>query len=370
MRDLIGQTLGEYLLESELGRGSMGIVYRAQHRTQGKPYAVKVLLEALASDISFVTRFTREARIIAALRHPNIVRVYEAGRQGQHLYFVMEYFSGVTAGQLLKARGRLPYGQVIEIIAQAADALAYAHNAGHLVHRDIKPDNLLVDRWRRVKVLDFGLARVEGLHSITRAGTVVGSLYYVPPEQLLGQKVDGRADIYALGISMYEMVTGQRPFRGQSLTEMSRAIIAGRATPPSQLEASVPPELEHVILRAMACDINLRYADGAELHADLRALQGSQSSVDANERGYPAVEADVSERPERAATNAYGAPATHDAQQHTNRGPDARRTMGPQITPPGQRRTLRPSLRPTSLEPASSDQPGTFGPVQPRPGER
>jgi serine/threonine protein kinase len=184
---LNGQQLGDFIIESELGRGSMGVVYLARHAQQGGHFALKVLLDALVSDQSFITRFTREARIIASLTHPNIVRVYGAGRQGQHLYFVMEYFRGVTAGRMLKERERLPVGQAIEIAAQAADALAYAHSHGKLVHRDIKPENLLVDRWCRVKVLDFGLARVAGLQSITRVGTVVGSLYYVSPEQLLGR---------------------------------------------------------------------------------------------------------------------------------------------------------------------------------------
>ncbi|HEV2457072.1 MAG TPA: serine/threonine-protein kinase, partial [Ktedonobacterales bacterium] len=266
----VGLQLGDYVLEAELGRGSMGAVFRARHGTQGGQFAVKVLLDALASDMTFVTRFTREARIIAGLRHPNIIRVYEAGRQGQYLYFVMEYFPGVTVGSLLKERTRLPVAQVVEIAAQAADALDYAHAEGRVVHRDIKPENLLVDRWCRVKMLDFGLARVEGLHSITRAGTVVGSLYYVAPEQLLGQPVDGRADIYALGVSMYEMMTGQRPFRGQTLTDMSRAILAGTPTLPSALEPSVTPEVERIILRALARDPTRRYGRARELCDDLR----------------------------------------------------------------------------------------------------
>src|SRR5690349_18285023 len=253
----------------------MGVVYLARHVQDGKSYAVKVLLDALASDESFITRFTREARIIAGLSHPNIIRVYGAGRQGPHLYFVMEYFPGVTAGQMLRQRERLPIGQAVEIAAQAADALQHAHAHGNLVHRDIKPENLLVDRWCRVKVLDFGLARVAGLQSITRAGTVVGSLYYVSPEQLLGQQLDGRSDIYALGVSMYEMLTGVRPYRGQTLTDMSRAILAGVATPPSTLEPSITPELERIIRRALARDLAQRYSTGAELHADLRAIQAA-----------------------------------------------------------------------------------------------
>ncbi len=279
----MGQRLGDYLLEAELGRGSMGAVYAArkvQAGAEGKQYAVKVLLDVLANDMMFVTRFTREARIIAGLRHPNIIRVFEAGHQGPHLYFVMELFPGTPVGQMLKERGRLPVGQVIEIAAQAADALDYAHREGHLVHRDIKPDNLLVDRWCRVKMLDFGLARVEGMQSITRAGTVVGSLYYVAPEQLLGRPIDSRADIYALGVSLYEMAAGQRPYRGQNLTELSRAILAGAATPLSQLEPSVTPRIEQVIARAMARDPGQRYATAAELRDDLRALQTAPAAGD------------------------------------------------------------------------------------------
>ena len=332
MQSLIGQQLGDYTLEAELGRGSMGVVYRAQHVTQGKPYAVKVLLDALSSDMSFVTRFTREARIVSNLRHANIIRVFEAGRQSQHLFFVMEYFPGVTAGQMLRERGRVAPGQAIEIAAQAADALDYAHREGHLVHRDIKPENLLVDRWYRVKVLDFGLARVEGLHSITRAGTVVGSLYYVSPEQLLGHKLDGRTDVYALGVSLYEMLTGQRPYRGQTLTDMSQAILSGVATPASQLEPMVTPELERIINRALSRDVDERYRSAGDLHADLRSLQASMAETHI----HPAQTGDVPHQAPRPLANEEERPQPPQS--------------APTATPP---RTLRGAIRPTSLEPVT-----------------
>jgi len=318
LESLIGQRLGDYLLEAELGRGSMGVVYRAEHVSQHRTYAVKVLLEALATDLSFVTRFTREARVVATLRHPNIIRVFDAGRQGSRLYFVMEYFPGSTAGHMIRERSRLPVGPVVEIGAQAADALDYAHTHGHLVHRDIKPENLLVDRWRRVKVLDFGLARVEGLQSITRAGTVVGSLYYVSPEQLLGRTLDGRTDVYALGVSLYEMLTGVRPFRGQTLTEMSQAIISAVAVPPSQLEPSVPMELERIIMRAISRDLDIRYATAGQLRDDLRRCQSTLNAAAA-----PAQSARTQAKPESASTPS--------------------------------RRTLRPTLRPTTLQPAPAN---------------
>jgi eukaryotic-like serine/threonine-protein kinase len=339
VESLIGQRLGDYILESELGRGSMGVVYRARHVTRGTSYAVKVLLEQLAADMSFVTRFTREARIIAGLHHPNIVRVYEAGRHGQHLYFVMEYFPGVTAGHMLKDRGRLPYAQVIEIAAQAADALDYAHSTGRLVHRDIKPENLLVDRWFRVKMLDFGLARVEGLHSITRVRTVVGSLYYVAPEQLLNQKLDGRTDIYALGVSIYELVTGQRPYGGQTLTEMSRAILSAAAVSPRQLEPSVPLELEHIIAKAMARDLEERYTRAGELYADLRALQATLNL-------HPQPSGQRSQRLPLSTSRSLRDLALSPAA--------ALDPSGPPLPHLGEHRNPR-TLRPTTLEPMPSD---------------
>jgi serine/threonine-protein kinase len=319
----------------------MGVVYRASHRATGKSYAVKVLLDPLAADMSFVTRFTREARIIASLHHPNIVRVYEAGRHGQHLYFVMEYFPGVTAGRMLKERGRLPYAQVIEIAAQAADALDYAHSIGHVVHRDIKPENLLVDRWFRVKMLDFGLARVEGLDSITRVGTVVGSLYYVAPEQLLNQKLDGRTDIYALGVSIYEMVTGQRPYTGLTLTEMSHAIISAVAVSPRKIEASVPPELERIIAKAMARDLDERYSRAGELYNDLRGLQAGLNLNQPYSAGQPSTSLQL--RPLRDAV-------------HSQMSPGDQASIMSQIPAmASDPRTLRPSLRPKTLEPLASE---------------
>jgi serine/threonine-protein kinase len=287
---LVGQRLGAFQLESELGRGSMGVVYHARHIERGYPAAVKVLLDSLAPDVSFITRFQREATIISGLQHPNIVRLYDAGQDRDHIYFAMEYFDGITAGQLAKRHDqrRLPAQRVVEIAAQAADALEYAHTQGRIVHRDIKPENLLVDRWCRVKVLDFGLARIEGLQGLTSAGTVVGSLYYVPPEQLLGRQVDARADVYALGVSMYELLTGQRPYRGRTLTEMSTAILNAQAAPPRQLEPGIPVALEAIVLRAMSRDLAHRYATAGELHADLRALQARVTQAPA--LGYPVAD--------------------------------------------------------------------------------
>ncbi len=327
MSNLVGQRLGDYLLEAELGRGTMGVVYRARHEGDGKLFAVKALIPALAADLSFVTRFMREASVASQLKHPNIVRVYESGRQDQNIYFVMEYFPAVTAGHMLRERKRLLVPEVIEIAAQAASALHYAHVEGRLVHRDVKPENMLVDRWRHTKVLDFGLARIEGMDGITRAGAVVGSLYYVSPEQLLGRKLDGRTDVYALGISMYEMLTGQRPYRGQTLTEMSDAILYATAIPTHQLEPSTPPDLERIIARAMARDLSQRYSDAGQLHNDLRALQARLGGAPRQEASQP------------------GADATPSTWLAEKSGPSNQEA---------QPRTLRSTFRPSSLEPATN----------------
>jgi eukaryotic-like serine/threonine-protein kinase len=275
MDTLLGRQIGQYVIEHEIGRGSMGAVYRAYHSANRQIVAVKVLLEALASDASFITRFTRETEALQGMRHPHVIRILDAGQDGQLLYYVMEFINGSTVGSLLKQKGRLALTQAVEICAQIADALDYIHVEGHLIHRDIKPDNIIVDRWSQAKVLDFGLARIDGAYTITRAGMVVGSLYYVPPEHLRGEKIDGRADIYALGVSLYEMLTGERPFRGKTLQEMSHAIMIGNPVPPSVLVPGVPPILEGIILRALSRRREDRYARAGEMRDELRRFQVS-----------------------------------------------------------------------------------------------
>jgi len=274
-----GRQLGQYIVDREIGRGSMGAVYRAHHVNSDQPVAIKVLLSALTTDPSFITRFTRETEALQAMRHPNVIRILDAGQDNAMLYYVMEFINGTTVGSLLKQKSRISVPQAVEICAQVADALDYIHEHGHLIHRDIKPDNIMVDRWSRAKVLDFGLARIDGAYTITRAGMVVGSLYYVPPEHLRGERIDGRADIYALGVSLYEMLAGERPFRGKTLQEMSRAIAAGNPVPPSLLEPTVNLELERIILKAVARKREDRFARASEMRDDLRRLQQSSAAA-------------------------------------------------------------------------------------------
>jgi serine/threonine-protein kinase len=273
MNELAGQSLGGYLLEEEIGRGSMGMVYRGKQFALGREIAIKVLPRTLAKDASYVARFIREAQIIAGLNHPNIVQIYDAGQQRGMLYFVMEYVQGPTIGSLLQIDGMMPQHLAAEYAAQIADALDSAYKERNVIHRDIKPENLMLDRWGKIKVMDFGLARAPGHQQITMAKTLVGSLYYSSPEQVWGHTLDNRSDIYALGVVLYEMVTGHRPFTGRTLPELTQAIVSGAIYPPGTLNPEVAPELERIILTAMARNRDERYADAGLMAKELHALQ-------------------------------------------------------------------------------------------------
>ncbi len=272
MNELAGQSLGGYLLEEEIGRGSMGMVYRGKQIALGREVAIKVLPRALAKDASYVARFIREAQIIAGLNHPNIVQIYDAGQQGGLLYFVMEYLQGPTIGSLLLIDGAMPQHLAAEYTAQIADALDSAYKERNVIHRDIKPENLMLDRWGKIKVMDFGLARAPGHLQITLAKTLVGSIYYASPEQVWGQTLDNRSDIYALGVVLYEMVSGHRPFTGRTLPELTRAIVESTPRQPSSFNPDLSPELEQIILTAMARNRDKRYEHAGLMAQDLRKL--------------------------------------------------------------------------------------------------
>ncbi len=272
MNELAGQSLGGYLLEQELGRGSMGMVYRGKQMALGREVAIKVLPRSLAQDPSYVARFIREAQIIAGLNHPNIVQIYDAGQQNAILYFVMEYVQGPTIGSLLQLDGSMPQHLAAEYAAQIADALDAAYAERNVIHRDIKPENLMLDRWGHIKVMDFGLARAPGWQQITQVNTLVGSIYYSSPEQIWGKPLDNRSDIYALGVVLYEMVTGQRPFSGRTLQSVTTAITNGTMRLPSELNPELNRELERIILIAMASKREERFAHASQLAEQLRGL--------------------------------------------------------------------------------------------------
>ena len=273
MDELAGQYLGGYLLEEEIGRGSMGVIYRGKQIALGREVAIKVLPEKLAQDPSYVARFIREAQIIAGLNHPNIVHIYDAGQLHTLLYFVMEFVQGPTLASLLSIDGTIVQHMAAEYAAQIADALDAAYRERHVIHRDIKPENLMLNRWGKIKVMDFGLARAPGVQTITQAKMLVGSIYYSSPEQIWGQPLDNRSDIYALGVVLYELVSGHRPFNGRSITDLTNNITSGKLQPPSFYNPELSPQLEQIILTALARDRNERYSEASLMAQDLRKLK-------------------------------------------------------------------------------------------------
>lgn len=367
MNELAGQSLGGYLLEEELGRGSMGMVYRGKQVALGREVAVKLLPHSLAQDPSYIARFIREAQIIAGLNHPNIVQIYDAGQQHGVLYFVMEYVQGPTIGSLLHLDGSMPQHLAATYIAQVADALDVAYKERNVIHRDIKPENLMLDRWGRIKVMDFGLARAPGLQQITVAKTLVGSIYYASPEQIWGKPLDNRSDIYALGVVLYEMVAGQRPFAGRTLQDLTQTISAGRFLPPTALNPEIDPQLESIILTAMATSRDERFSQASLMAEELRALQLRPSVVEPMhlQEQRPVSAGSGNPGPERPAAEALRRPTLDSPLPASTPAYNA----GPPSPLPSSLSGLGGPLAdlPTSVSPASHVQPAEDMSSHPRP---
>lgn len=266
------RSVGEYRLLRRLGQGGMGSVYLAYEEGGSRPVAIKVLSDQLANDSAYVERFYREARSGAALDHPNIVRFFKAGQDaptGKH-YLVLEYVDGVSAQALLERLGRLSVGDAVHLILDVARALEHAHSRS-FVHRDIKPDNILITRSGVAKLADLGLAkRVDEASHLTALRQGFGSLFYIPYEQAFNAKeADGRGDIYALGATLYHLLTGEVPFPGKSHLEIAERKLAGTFTSASQLNTAVPPVLDRILEKMLARDADDRYQLVSELIVEL-----------------------------------------------------------------------------------------------------
>jgi eukaryotic-like serine/threonine-protein kinase len=277
------QTLlgGRYLVESELGRGGMATVFKGTDTVLGRPVAVKVLSPQYSGDANFVMRFRREAQSAARLNHPNLVSVYDTGTDDGTHFIVMEYVEAKTLADYLAGGGRIMPERSIEIAEAVCDALSVAHAHG-IIHRDIKPANIMITPKGDVKVTDFGIARViSGADTLAQTAAVLGTASYLSPEQAQSQPVDQRSDIYSLGVALYEMVTGRPPFSGDSPVMVASKHVLEQPTPPSKVNADVSPELEAVIMKAMAKNPENRYQDADEMKADLeraRLGQGVQAT--------------------------------------------------------------------------------------------
>lgn len=265
----MSQKIGHYTIVSELGRGGMGVVYKAHEESLNRHVALKVLGEHLTSDPTFLTRFTREAQAAAALSHPNIIQVYFIGEDAGKHFFVMEFVPGESLLELVRREGRIDNPQAAGYISQAAAGLASAHDLG-VLHRDIKPANLMVTNKGLVKIADFGLALpMEAATRLTATGMLMGTPGYLSPEQCRGEKVDHRTDIYSLGITYYELLTGRMPFQADSPLALIRKILEQDPPDVVTVNQDVDPDARAILLKMIAKDREERYQTCHEVAADL-----------------------------------------------------------------------------------------------------
>jgi len=265
--------VGRYQLDEVLGAGGMAVVYRGTDRILHRTVAVKVLAEPQARDPVFVERFRREARAAGGLNHPGIVAVYDTGSDGDRHFIVMEYVEGRTVAELIRDEGRPPPRQVAEIVEQVAGGLAYAHENG-IVHRDVKPANIMVTPTGEAKIMDFGIARATSGEPLTQTAAVMGTATYIAPEQAEGKAVDARTDIYALGATMYQLLTGRPPFVAGTPVAVAAMHVFEPPEPPTAIDPSVPAPLEAITLRALEKDPGARYQDAREMRSDLESFLG------------------------------------------------------------------------------------------------
>ena len=265
--------LGRYDVVAEIGRGAMGVVYRAVDPMLERTVAVKTINMALdPSEMEhYEKRFTIEARAAGGLNHPNIVIIYDIGRSGDLAYMAMEFLEGRELKELI-AGNELTPDRSLDIVALVADGLAYAH-AHEVVHRDVKPANIMILNDGRVKITDFGIARMRTADVRTQTGVVLGSPRYLSPEQVLGKRCDARADIFSLGVILYEMVAGQAPFNGIDVNSLMFQIVNFTPSPPSSINPALPAMLDLIIAKALAKNADERYAGIAEFAADLRVCR-------------------------------------------------------------------------------------------------
>lgn len=266
--------LGRYNIIGELGQGAMGTVYKAVDPLIDRVVAIKTINLSLALDEKdeYESRFYQEAKAAGRLSHPNIVTIYDVGKSGEIAYIAMEFLQGRELRDILNDGKGMPVEKVINIVAQVAQGLAYAHEYG-IVHRDIKPSNIMIVRDGHVKITDFGIARMASAAVRTQTGMVLGSPKYMSPEQVVGKLTDQRSDIFSLGVMLFEMLTGQAPFAGENVNAIMYQTLNSVPPPPSTLSPNVPEMLNFIVAKALAKKLDHRYQDAKEFAGDLYACR-------------------------------------------------------------------------------------------------
>lgn len=266
-----------YEILEVIGTGGMAVVYKAMCHRLNRYVAVKILRDELANDEEFRKRFQTEAQAVAMLSHPNIVSVYDVSHSDGVEYIVMELIEGVTLMQYMKKKGALGWKEALHFAVQISKALEHAHEKG-IVHRDIKPQNIMIIKDGTIKVADFGIAALESAQE-KKSDQTVGSVHYIAPEQARGEQPDPRSDIYSLGVVMYEMLTGKMPYDGDTAEQVAMKHITGHPVPPQELNPDIPEELAAITLKAMNSDINARYQSASELLRDLEDFRKQQAAA-------------------------------------------------------------------------------------------
>jgi len=272
------KAIGRYEVLEEVGRGSMGVVYKARDPRIGRTVALKTIAFSFplgpGEEEEFLQRFYHEAQVAGRLNHPNIVTIYDVGERGKggDAYIAMEFVIGTNLHELLAGGGRLPLAQVADVVEKLAQALDYAHDNG-VIHRDIKPANILLTENGQPKILDFGIARLAA-GGLTRPGKFFGTPNYMSPEQVTGAEVDGRTDQFSLGVILYQLLTGEKPFVGDSVTAISYQVVNVDPPPPSKLNPALRPPFDRIVRKVLSKSATDRYARCADLAADLTAGVG------------------------------------------------------------------------------------------------